>query len=85
MILYTSTLQSFHRLALDTYRQIDELGEASNFFNSFQWTDQAFRDIEDVNLNGVHFVVCGSEVCVTSITYRTVFHIMHVKNQSLDS
>ena len=52
----------FCRQLLDAYRNIDELGDAEDFFNSFQWTDQAFRDIEAVNLNGFHFILCGAEV-----------------------
>ena len=62
IFIFLCLLQYFHREVLDEYRQINQLGEASAFFNSFQWTDQAFRDIESVNLNGIHFIVCGSEV-----------------------
>ena len=74
----------FHREVLDDYRQINELGDASDFFNSFQWTDQAFRDIESVNLNGVHFIVCGSEVQYKMLrnfmyhTLCTICSILHV-------
>jgi len=44
---------------LDGYRHINQPGEASDVLNSFH---QAFHDIEYVDLNGVHFILCGSEV-----------------------
>ena len=52
----------YHRTVLDENRQITKLGDAREFFDNFQWTDQAARDIEAVNLKGIHVVGCGSEV-----------------------
>ena len=42
---------------------IRELGQAREFFESFQWTDEALRDLEAVNTDGTHTVNnCGYQV-----------------------
>ena len=39
------------------------LGQARDFFESFQWTDEALRDLEAVNTDGTHTVSnCGNQV-----------------------
>ena len=55
-------LSIFHRETLNDFQSYNRLGEAESFLNDFQWTDQAFRDFQSVNQNGVHLVACGSQV-----------------------
>ena len=47
---------------VDEFSQIRRLGQAQDFLESFNWTDDAIRDLEAVNINGNHTVTCGLRV-----------------------
>ena len=47
---------------VDEFSQIRRLGQAQAFLESFNWTDDALRDLEAVNINGNHTVTCGLRV-----------------------
>ena len=38
------------------------LGEAQQFLESFNWTNDALRDLESVNIHRTHTVTCGRQV-----------------------
>ena len=38
---------------------ISKLGDARNFLESFNWTDDALRDLEAVNTDKIHIHICG--------------------------
>ena len=38
------------------------LGEAQQFLESFDWTNDTLRDLESVNIHGTHTVTCGLQV-----------------------
>ena len=40
------------------------LGEAREFLESFDWTDDALRDFQSVNTERTHIRMCGLEVSV---------------------
>ena len=45
------------------FSNVRTLGEARDFFESFEWTDDALRDLEAVNTDGTHTVSnCGNQV-----------------------
>ena len=35
------------------------LGEAQAFLESFNWTDDSLRDLETVNVQNIHTLICG--------------------------
>ena len=47
----------------DQLGNIDMLGEAEEFLESFNWTNDSLRGLESVNRNRVHTIFCGSVVC----------------------
>ena len=50
----------FSRDMVDYFNNnITRLGQAQDFLESFNWTDDARRDLEAVNVNGNHTVTCG--------------------------
>ena len=38
------------------------LGNAQDFLESFEWTDESLRDLESVNVEGTHRLLCGDRV-----------------------
>ena len=49
----------FSRDVVDEFSQVTRLGQAQDFFENFSWTDDALHDLEAVNINGTHTVICG--------------------------
>ena len=41
---------------------ITRLGDAQEFLESFNWTDDALRDFQSVNTDRTHRGICGWEV-----------------------
>ena len=57
------TISAFYREMLDELSSVQMLGQARQFLENFDWTnDDALRDFASVNINGVHSFGCGSEV-----------------------
>ena len=38
------------------------LGNAQDFLESFEWTDESLRDLESVNVERTHRLLCGNRV-----------------------
>lgn len=53
----------------DQLGNIDMLGEAEEFLESFNWTNDSLRGLESVNRNRVHTISCGSVVCSNMYRY----------------
>ena len=56
------TISLSPRDMLDEFSNIQMLGQAQQFLENFDWTNDALRDFASVNLNGVHSYGCRSEV-----------------------
>ena len=55
------------------FNQIDRLGEVQEFLESFDWTDDALRDFQAVNIGRNHEGNCGLQVSMhIAIPYVTV-------------
>ena len=59
---YLQSLRHLIRERLADFSGIQMLGQAREFLESFDWTNDAVRDIESVNLNGMHTIGCGYRV-----------------------
>ena len=42
------------------------LGDAQDLLENFEWTDDSLRDLESVNTEGTHFLLCGNRVKSTN-------------------
>ena len=51
-----------YREGLDEFATIGMLGEAQDFLESFDWTNDALRDLESVNIERTHNMQCGYHV-----------------------
>ena len=46
----------------DQFSNIELLGDAQSFLESYNWTNDSLRDLESVNINGIHTISCGFQV-----------------------
>ena len=56
-----------YRDKVDEFKSFSMLGEAQDLLESFQWTNQTLYDLEAVNINGYHNVLCGSQVQIVQL------------------
>ena len=47
---------------LNEFSNVGMLGDARDFLESFEWTDESLRDLESVNLERTHRLFCGYRV-----------------------
>ena len=55
---------------MNDFANIRRLGEAEDFLESFDWTNDALRDLESVNVEKTHNMLCGYHVRRYVDTYR---------------
>ena len=60
------TISVSYRDMADEFSSIRRLGQAREFFESFDWTNDALRDLESVNMNRTHTVTCGPKVKIVT-------------------
>ena len=47
---------------VDELANINMLGDARDFLENFNWTNDALRDLQSVNINRTHEIQCGYSV-----------------------
>ena len=53
---------SVSRDSVDEFANINMLGDARDFLENLNWTNDALRDLQSVNINRTHTMQCGYSV-----------------------
>ena len=70
------------RSALSELSNIRRLGDARDFLEAFNWTNDSLRGLEAVNLNRDHTITCGFQVnygsTIQLVSYTQLIYVTYI-------